>query len=440
VAGREVTIQYAPRLAFLPFHNRLERWGIMVAHRRAGKTVACINDLIRRATMCPYPYGRYAYVAPYLAQAKEVAWAYLTRYAQPITVDKNEGELWVELPNGARIRIHGADNPDRLRGAYLDGLILDEYADMRPSVWGEVIRPMLADRKGWATFIGTPKGRNEFHKLWVEAEWRPGWFRLMLKASESGILDEEELQSNRETQTPEQYSQEFECSFDAAILGAYYGRDIAELERKGQIGFVPPVEGFPVHSAWDLGKGQNMPVWCFQILGDELRIVDYIQYYDATIERLAADLDERGYHGIDFVPHDAKAPSLETGRTRVETLFRLKRKPQVVDDHKVDDGINAVRLTLKHCWFDSAKCAEGIEALRQYKADYDEKNRTFRDAPLHNWASHPADAFRYLAMGWRQVVPPPIPKPKPDFKPLPQLTHDEFFEATNQTQAKRERI
>ena len=155
------------------------------------------------------------------------------------SVVKSESELWVELINGARIRIHGADNPNRLRGPYLDGVVLDEYADMRPSVWGEVIRPMLADRQGWATFIGTPKGRNEFFRVWQRAQGDPHWFSVMLKASATRLLPQEELAQAQRDMTPEQYAQEFECSFDAAIVGAYFGRDLAEAERQGRISDVP---------------------------------------------------------------------------------------------------------------------------------------------------------------------------------------------------------
>jgi hypothetical protein len=159
-----------------------------VAHRRCGKTVACINDTIRRAITLGRPHCRFAYVAPFLAQAKEVAWEYLKRYAAPLIADKNEGEFWVELESGARIRLHGADDPDRLRGNYLDGVVLDEFGDMRPSIWGEVIRPMLAGRQGWATFNGTPKGRNDFAKVFERSQSSPEWFSAMLRASQTRLL------------------------------------------------------------------------------------------------------------------------------------------------------------------------------------------------------------------------------------------------------------
>lgn len=414
MAAATVELPYGPRKVFVPYHTRSQRWGALVAHRRCGKTVACINDLIAKALQCPFPHGRYAYVAPFLAQAKEVAWEYLKRFSLPAQADKNEAELWVELVNGARIRIHGADNPDRLRGAYLDGVVLDEYADMRPSVWGEVIRPMLADRKGWATFIGTPKGRNEFFRIYQRASEGGDWYTVNLKASETGILDDDELAEARQDMTPEQYAQEFECSFEAAILGAYYGKEIAEAERKGRVREVDYEPELPVHTVWDLGKGANMAIWLWQISGGEIRVVEHIEgSHDQTIpdlvkvlSRIAVDRPSIKW-GDDWVPHDAKVKELGTGRTRVETLKSLGRRPRLVPDHHVMDGINAARLVFVRCWFDQERCSEGLEALRQYKADYDEKLRTFKNEPRHDWASHSADAFRYLAMAYKEIVAQP---------------------------------
>lgn len=407
-----LVIPYGPRRVFIPYHLREQRWAALVAHRRCGKTVACINDLIAKALQLRLPHGRYAYVAPFLAQAKEVAWEYLKRFAAPAMADKNESELWVELVTGARIRIHGADNPDRLRGAYLDGVVLDEYADMRPSVWGEVIRPMLADRAGWATFIGTPKGRNEFFQIHARAQLSEDWYASVLKASDTGILPAAELLDARRDMTPEQYEQEFECSFEAAILGAYYGREIALAERAGRITQVPYEPALPVHTAWDLGKGANMAVWMFQIHFGDVRIIDHIEgEHDETVPDIVKGLKRLPYKwGDDWVPHDAKVKEIGTGRTRVETLIEMGRKPRLVPDHGVMDGINAGRLLMSRCWFDAELCSVGIESLRQYKADYDEKLRTFKNEPRHDWASHSADAFRYLAMAYKEIVPE---QPKP---------------------------
>lgn len=352
---------------------------------------------------------RAGYVAPYLKQAKDVAWEYLKNYSRPIWGrPPNESELWVELVNGARVRIYGADNAEALRGGYFDDATLDEYADMAPSVWGSIIRPMLADRQGSATFIGTPKGRNAFHQMLERAQADPAnWFSFILKASETGLLRPEELEAARQDMTPEQYEQEFECSFDAAIVGAYYGKDLAQADREGRIRSVPIDTNVPVHTAWDLGWGDSTAIWFFQVTGAEIHIVDHYENNTAGLDHYLKVLADRGYdYGTDFVPQDAKVHELIAGRTRVEYLSEKGRTLRVVSKHKVEDGINAARLVLPRCLFDGDKCASGIEALRQYRTDFDEKTRAFKDNPRHDWTSHTADAFRYLAMGWREMEAP----------------------------------
>ncbi len=405
---------YRARPQFLPFHKRKARFSAIVAHRRCGKTVACIADLIDAALRLDRPDGRFAYIAPLFNQAKDVAWTYMKNYAGPfLSAPPNETELRVDLLNGSRIRLYGADNPDRLRGIYLDGVVLDEYADMAPSVWGGVIRPLLADRGGWATFIGTPKGRNAFFEIYSRAEVDPSWYAVKLRASETGLIDRAELAAAKLDMTPEQYEQEFECSFEAAILGAYFGKEMAEAERAGRIvANLPLIKDAPVRTAWDLGNSDHMAVWCFQVGAGEIRVIDYLCVYGHSLEKYCADLDSKGYKGTDHVPHDARVRSLETGRTRIETMIKLGRKPKLIADHHVIDGINAARLTFPRVWFDRDKCRDGLEALRQYRAEYDEKTRAFRDTPKKDWATHPADAFRYLAMAWKELAGDPPPKPK----------------------------
>lgn len=381
----------------------------MVCHRRAGKTVACVADLVCDAVMTKKQDARFAYVAPQFNQAKDVAWMYVKRlvYDQP-GVKLNEAELRADFPNGARVRLYGADNPDRLRGIYLDGVILDEYADMRPSIWGEVIRPMLMDRKGWAAFIGTPKGRNEFFRIYERAEDDGEWFNLTLKASESGLLDAAEIAEARKELTPEQFEQELECSFEAAIMGAYWSKELAEAERAGRVCELTYEPALPVHTAWDLGIGDSTAIWFFQVSGGEIRVIDHYENHGQGLPHYAEVMAAKGYaYGDDWVPHDAKVKELGTGRTRVETLVSLRRRPRVVPDHKLMDGINAVRQTLPRVWFDKVRCADGLEALRQYRTDYDEKTRAFKDTPRHDWSSHTADAMRYLAMAYREITPAP---------------------------------
>lgn len=412
MSGPRIDIGYSARDAFRPFHRRKPRWSCLVAHRRAGKTVACVADLIDATLRCKQPAPRFAYIAPLYVQAKDVAWGYLKRFCAPIPgAAFNEAELRVDLPGDRRIRLYGADNYDRMRGLYLDGVVLDEYADMPPSAWNEVIRPALSDRQGWAVFIGTPKGRNAFFDVYERAKAEPEWFSLMLRASETGILPDGELEAARRDMTPEAYAQEYECSFEAAILGAYYGRDIAEAERTGRIGEVPVDDAVPVHTAWDLGIGDATAIWFFQVVGGAIHVVDHYEAHGHGLPHYAQVLTSKGYrYGTHYVPHDARARDLGTGRTRIETMQQLTgRWPHVLPPGEVMDGINAARLTLPRCRFDAVKCRDGLEALRQYRADYDEKTRAFRDKPRHDWSSHSADAWRYLAMAWREMRPEPKP-------------------------------
>ena len=412
---QHIDLGYLARPQFVPLHMRKQRWACVVSHVRAGKTVSCLMDLVDAALRCQKPDPRFAYVAPYYTQAKDVAWMYLKRFTAPIPgATTHEQELRVDLPGGGRVRLYGADNYDRMRGIYLDGVVLDEPADFHPAAWPEVIRPRLSDRGGWATFIGTPKGRNAFFDVYEYARTNPQeWFSLVLRASETGILSADELADARKSLTPEQYEQEYECSFDAAILGAYYGREIADADRQGRITHVPYDPHAPCFTAWDLGKGVNMAIWVFQLVGDKIHVLDFIEGEHADgIPHMVERLRELPYPiAADWVPHDAQITEIGTGRTRVETLFKLGRKPRLVPGHKVMDGIHATRLALPRVYFDREKCAEGIEALRQYASEYDDKMRAFKDNPRPtHWSNHAADAFRYVNMASIEITPAAKPK------------------------------
>jgi phage terminase large subunit len=400
LATKTVVIPYCPRDAFVPFHERAERWAVIVAHRRAGKTVATVNDLIRRAIQDGKTNGRYAYVAPLYGQAKAVAWDYLRRFSQPLLANANETELRVDLVNGARIRLYGADNPDTLRGIALDGVVLDEVADMKPRVWSEVIRPALSDRQGWAVFIGTPKGHNSFYDIWTRAQDDPAWFTLRLKASDTHLIADDELASAKAQMSDDQYAQEWETSFEAAIQGAYYGKELLEAEQQGRISNVPVDKGLPVHTAWDLGIGDSTAIWFVQQVGKEVRVIDYYEASGVGLDHYAKVLQGKNYlWGDHIVPHDAAVRELGSGRSRIETLASLGIKTRVAPRLGVDDGINAARLLLARCWFDQGRTADGVELLKQYRRAWNEERKCFEPRPLHDHTSHAADAFRYLAIG-----------------------------------------
>jgi hypothetical protein len=404
-AIERLRLGYKVREPFKAFHRRKQRWAVLVCHRRAGKTVACIMDLIDHALRCQETRPRFHYIAPLLKQAKTVAWDYLKAYGLQIPgAVPNESELRVDFPNGAQIRLYGADNPDSLRGIYSDGVVLDEAADMSPRMFSEILRPALSDRKGFAVWIGTPKGQNDFFDLWQKSQDDPDYFTLMMKASETGLVEAGELWDAKRMMTPEQYAQEYECSFQAAILGAYYGLQMEEAQDAGRI--VPNVYDpmLQVHTAWDLGVSDHTSIWFYQQSGFEIRLVDFYTTNGFGLDHYAKVLQDKAYrYGSHYLPHDAQVRELGTGRSRIETLQGLGIDPIVVPKLSIEDGINAVRRILPRCWFDKDKTAEGIKALRQYRREYDDIRKVFVERPLHDWASNPADAFRYLAIGLQDI-------------------------------------
>jgi hypothetical protein len=411
----DVDCHYRPRAAFKAFHARKQRWACLVVHRRAGKTVASVMDLVDAAIRCNKPEGRFSYLAPTYAQAKDASWAYLKRFTADIPgIVQRESDLMVQFPNGSRVRLYGSENYDRLRGTYNDGLVLDEYGDIDPRAWPEVLRPSLADRAGWAVFIGTPKGRNAFHDIHKEAQDNPAWYSLVLRASESGLLRQSELDDMRRQMSADQYDQELECSFDAAIRGSIYRTELQEMETSGRICSVPYDPAVPVWTAWDLGIGDATAIFCAQVVGREVHIIDYHEDTGQSLPQYVDWLNARPYrYGIDLLPHDAGARELGTGKTREELLRANGRKVRVLPRQDVDDGINACKMLLSRCWFDRARTERARECLAHYHRDFNDKMGVFRDAPIHDWSSHCADSLRTLAMGIQDAVRLPIaPKPQ----------------------------
>jgi hypothetical protein len=410
---KRLSLGYSARPQFKAFHAREQRWACLVVHRRGGKTVACVMDLIDAAVRCKRENGRFAYLSPTYAQSKDTAWEYLKRFTAGIPgVEQRESDLMVRFSNGARVRLYGAENYDRLRGTYADGVVLDEYGDIDPRAWPEVIRPSLADRNGWAVFIGTPKGKNDFWRIHQTARDNPEWYSMVLRASQSGLLPPEELEDMRRMLTPDQYDQELECSFDAAIRGAIYRTELAEMEAADRICGVPYDPAAAVWTAWDLGIGDATSIVCAQLVGKEIHVIDY---YEATGEPLmhyVEWLDSKPYrYGMDLLPHDAGARELGTGKTREELLRLNGRKVRVLKRQDIDDGINAVKLMLPRCWMDRAKTERLRECLAHYHRDFNDRMGVFKDAPVHDWSSHAADAARTLAMGLRDDQPLPAKKP-----------------------------
>lgn len=409
LAPKRVPMPYTPRRAFMRFHDRTQRWACLVCHRRAGKTVAAVNDLIKGAVMTPGRAPLFGYVAPYRSQAKSIAWEYLKHYARPVTRKVNESELILTTVTNAEVRLFGADNADAMRGLGFDGVFMDEYGDFKPSVWGNVIRPALSDKQGWAVFAGTPKGKNQFWEVWDAAAGDPTWFRFMLKASESKILPPSELADARRTLTEDQYLQEYECSFEAAILGAYYGTEMRELDEAGRITEVEYDPSLVTYTAWDLGYRDDTAIWWYQVIRGEIHVIDFFAGSRLSVDDVAKIVMQKPYHyQTHYLPHDARAKTMASGgKSTIEQLAAYFgwASLAIVPNLSLQDGIQAVRKTLPLCWFDRAKCKYGIEALRQYEREYDEDKKAFRERPNHDWCSHPADAFRMMAVSWSEEQP-----------------------------------
>ena len=399
----EINIPYRPRKLQAELHNQLQahRWGVVVCHRRFGKTVMAINHLLRDAILTDKTNPRFAYIAPTYRQAKAVAWDYLKQFASAIPMVRfHETELRADLPNGSRIQLLGSENPDSLRGIYLDGAVLDEMADMPESLFPEIIRPALSDRKGWALFIGTPRGHNAFYDLYDAASGQRDWFTQVYKASETGILDDEELAAAKAMMSPNQFEQEFECSWVANVEGAIYGKELQAIHEKGRINDVPYDPSAKVETWWDLGVGDSTAIWFTQQIGRSVHVIDFYENRGEGLPHYAEVLQSKNYlYGSHNAPHDIEVRELGTGKSRREIAYDLGINFRVVPKLPIEDGIHAAQLLISRCWFDKIQCQAGLECLRQYHRAYNEKSRSFRATPVHDWSSHAADAFRYLAVG-----------------------------------------
>lgn len=423
-APTEVVIPYVPRPLQRALHRlmRQHRFGVVVAHRRFGKTIWGVNHLLRAALTCPRPRPRVAYLAPTFRMAKQISWDYLQFFARVIPgVTFNASELRCDLPNGGQVRLYGADSPDSLRGIYLDGVVLDEFGMMQSNVFSEVVRPALSDRVGWACFVGTPAGRNQFWDLLQVAQsGEPGWFARIFKASETGLLPAEELATAHRVMSEDEYRQEFEASFEASIRGSIYGKELAEMRDAGRIGVVPYDPALPVHTAWDLGMADHTVIWCYQSLrGGEVRLIDYYEAEGESLAHYLAWLQRRPYvWGRHWAPHDIRVRELGTGKSRLEVAAALGLKFEVTPDIGLEDGIAAVRMMLARTWVDEGQCRAGLDQVMTYRRSWNTAISEFKAMPVHDQASHAADALRMLAVAQQAPKEPQVPRVRQPFESM----------------------
>lgn len=419
----------------------LERGGkraIGVWHRRAGKDDVMMHWAAVSAMERPASYW---HCLPEFGQGRKAIWTAVNpvtgmrrideAFPEAIRANTNDQEMFIRFKNGSTWQIVGSDRYNNLVGAGVAGVTFSEFALANPSAWG-YIRPMVEANNGWAAFISTPRGRNHFRDLYQMATENPDWFAETLSITDTGALTPKQIKDSLaeyialygEDIGRAQFMQEYECSFNAAILGAFYAREMVAIRSEGRIDAVEALPR-PVHRAWDIGVRDDTSIWWFQVVGGQVYVLDCYTANGVGVDHYAEIIEQRRQDhgwldGTDFVPHDAKVKEWGTGRTRVETMQGLGLHPQVVPMAGLLDGINAARQTLPRCVF-HPRCEEvGISALEQYRREWDDDNKVFKQNPLHDWSSHVSDAFRYLSMAWKSIPPEVLPPPKPQGWQIPR--------------------
>lgn len=407
--SKEITIPYkfTPRDYQIPLISCIDRGykrAVCIFHRRAGKDKTLINLITKEALK---RVGVYYYLFPTYKQGRKIIWQgidkagmkFTDHIPEEIRKRTNDQEMMIELKNGSIIQIIGTDDIDRIVGTNPVGCVFSEYSLQNPKAW-DLLRPILAENEGWAVFNYTPRGKNHGYELYEMAKNNPKWFAQILTVDDTKAISQEAIEEERLAGMDEDLiQQEFYCSFEAAIQGAYYAKQISKANEDGRITNVPYVENLPVYTVWDLGVGDSTAIWFVQLVNQEIRIIDYYEAQGEGLPYYAKVLDEKGYkYGGHYAPHDIQVREMGSGLSRLETARSLGINFQVVKNISIDDGINAARTIFNRCWFDKEKTKQGVNCLVNYHKEYDEKRKEYKNIPYHDWSSHGADAFRYLAI------------------------------------------
>lgn len=408
-----VPYQFTPRDYQIPLFEALDtgkRRALVIWNRRAGKEKACLNLMIKKMLE---RVGTYYYFFPEFAMSKRILWEgadkdgfrFLDHFPKEIIDgEPNSSELKIRLKNGSLFQLIGTDNYDAIRGSNPVGVVFSEYAFSDPGAW-DVVRPILAENFGWAIFNTTPNGKNHAYEMYEMAKDNPDWFVSRLTVDDTKAISLEAIEEERRAGASEEFiQQEFYCSFDSGAQGSYYGSQIRQAETENRLTSVPHTAGVVVDTYWDLGIGDAMSIWFVQQVGKEIHFIDYLESDGESMEYYAKALKEKPYvYGRHYFPHDGENREIGTGKSRKEVAEHLGIRPiSIVAKLQVDDGINAVRMFFNRCWFDKVKCKRGIDAIRNYSKEWDEKRKEFKAKPNHDWSSHANDALRYCAVAFRE--------------------------------------
>lgn len=411
---------FIPRAYQQPSLDALLTGGIdralFIWHRRAGKDKTCFNLMLKKSQE---RVGNYYYIFPTYTQGKKALWDAIDKdgfkvrdHCPPdlLAGEPNNTEMKLPLVNGSTVQIIGADNIDSIVGTNPVGIVLSEYALMAPSVL-DFLRPILRENGGWLVVNFTPRGQNHAYDLYEAVRDNPEWYVSVLTIDDTGVLTTADIDAERAAGMSEELiQQEFYVSFEAGNVGSYYGRLLADASAEGRLTRVAVEPGLPVHTRWDLGVGDATSIWCWQDVGRERRFVHYYESSGEGLPHYIAWLQRLGcVFGRHYAPHDIAVREFSSGVSRLDTARTLGIRFEVVPQHSVEDGIEAVRQELPRCWFDKDHCKQGIAALRAYTKDYDEQRGVWRDRPRHDWASHGADAFRTGSMGHKGGTQPSTP-------------------------------
>lgn len=391
---------------------------------------------------------------PQASQARKAIWDAINPHSGKRRIDEafplelrettREQEMLIKFKNGSTWQVVGSDNYNSMVGSPPAGIVYSEWALANPAARA-YLRPIIAENGGWQIFITTPRGKNHAYNTFRAAQKDPHAFAQRLTGLESGVFTQERLEAERLAYIADfgseygsaLFEQEFFCSFDAAIMGAFYASLMNAAQQQGRIRQVDVDYDFPVHTAWDLGFSDDTSIWFYQVIRGEIRLVDFLSENGHDIDYYAEQIKQRNYPaGYLYLPHDAQAKTLASGGKSAQEQLAAHfgwNAIKIIPRLSVQDGIQAVRKMLPHCWFDALKCDSGIEALSQYQREYDADKKVFRENPLHNWCSHAADAFRMLAVAWKQE---PTPKEQQPTKFAQDLTINELIK--RQAQRRRE--
>lgn len=439
----DITIPYSPRPHQLYLHTNLKRFNVIVLPRRTGKSYFALNELVRKALQItrPFPTGRFAYISPQLKQTKRNIWDIMKYYTKSIPgIKYNEAELSVRFPNGAIIYLLQGSDYDSLRGLHLDGVVIDEVEQIPEEAWTEVIRPALSDYKGWAVFIGTPKGQNTFYRLYMSAKGRKDWFRARFTSTQlveyceknnvPYYVTPEELADALEDMGQALYDQEYNCSFTSALRGSFYGELLQNAKVEGRIDTVAWDPALPVTTSWDLGHLDPTCIWFAQVKNNQIYLIDYYQGHSPHPEAYAKVLTDKPYQYKEhIIPHDSDQHRLGMPNSVFEQLNHLLNKKCTFQKRSnVDEGIHMVRSILPRCHFDSNKCELGLEALSNYRSEFKSIRGVYGEKPVKDWSTHASDAFRYLARGIKDNTDHKIPPRflKSNYDPFARQIVDEY--------------